>query len=141
MSVEELATRGESQLLAYAAEMEPDLELDPDWDTFKTMEDQERLVLFGAWSGGELVGFVMAYLSGRVEQKGSLLAYHQGLYVEPEHRGAQVGHRLIRAVVDVATAAGATGYHMHAPRGSVFEQMLPKVGFEPYATLFKMGLG
>ncbi len=70
------------------------------WARWRTREDFERQVA-GAWrvvgcyaEDGEMVGFARAFSDGVG------LAYLADVYVLPAHRGAGLGRRIVRAMVE-----------------------------------------
>jgi len=143
ISTDDLRKEGIGLMRAYALEMEPGLAdiLDPDWETYRAMEAAGRLLIAAAWVGDEeMVGFGMVCLMGRPEVRTSLHAYHQALYVTPEHRHGGVATALIETLSTRAEAGGATEIHMTSPLGSGFDGLLPKLGFAPIATVFRKEL-
>lgn len=61
----------------------------------------------GAWTEGELVGFIM---NGIGDWQGRLTAYDAGTGVVPAHRGRGVAGDLFRAAVPLLKGAGVTQY-------------------------------
>lgn len=79
-------------------------------DLAEIKEDPARNAVFvAALPDGELVGFVEAALRKWAEGcSTSPVGYIEGWYVQPEHRRAGVGGRLIEAAEDWARARGCT---------------------------------
>lgn len=79
-------------------------------DLADILEDPTHNAVFvAALPGGELAGFVEASLRKWAEGcSTSPVGYIEGWYVQPEHRLAGVGGRLIQAAEDWARAQGCT---------------------------------
>jgi hypothetical protein len=69
-----------------------DIPLDPDIDTYNTMEVIGALRCFTAREQGRLVGYAVFFIRHNLHYRSSLQAMQDVLFVLPEHRG-RVGHQ------------------------------------------------
>lgn len=108
-------------------------------DTYRALEAQGMLIAVGAFDGGTLVGYAFAIVSPHLHY-GTPYAQHDLLYLDPEHRAGSNGVRLMREVEREATARGAEFILWHAKPGSVFADLLHRLGYAVEETQYRRPL-
>jgi GNAT superfamily N-acetyltransferase len=84
---------------------------------------------------GRIAGFVLGRTLGSNDFLPKTVLYLEGLYVLPEVRRRGVGHTLLAATAELATAEGATDvYAVPIPGSRGVQRFLARVGFAPAAT-------
>ena len=109
----------------------PDIEFDPDWETYAKLEEAGRLHIFTARVAGELVGYSVHIVAPNLHYKRSLQAVQDILFVHPAHRRGFVGYKLIRFADSELEAFGVqVSYHHSKATHPALGRLLERQGYE-----------
>ena len=105
------------------------------WARFSN--DHEPVHAFVAEQNGQLIGLVH-YIFHRSTTRLTDVCYLQDLYVNKDFRGAGVGRQLIKAVYDVAQAAGSTRVYWQTQDSNtaartLYDKVAKHLGFIVYS--------
>ena len=126
-----LAPEAEPLRRAHWQEIEPARQPDallPNGAVYRGLEAQGALVVLGAFHAEKLVGYSITLLVPALHAD-RLQATNDALYLEPAHRGGQLGLALIRGTERVVRERGAAELFWSARIGSTFDHLLPRLGY------------
>lgn len=83
------------------------LNLDPFWERYEVLEDQERLVIWVVEYDDEIVGYTCSVLAEHMHNRLQLQLMNDAIYVKPTVRTKGVGGLLMRATEETAVESGA----------------------------------
>lgn len=113
----------------------PDLEPDPDYESYLWLEIKGTLHSVGAFDGDRLVGFVN-YVTTKIPHfKGKTLASSESLWVDLDYRKTGVGRELIEAAERFAKEDGCYGIYWGVKKGTRAEKLFEKIA-TPMNVLF-----
>lgn len=119
------APNAQELLDAYSAECSiPEIgKTDPQPQMYEDMEKRGMLACFGAYVGGNLVGFgtLVTYI---VPHYGLRNGISESLFVDRAHRKSSIGLALLAKLVDEARKAGCVSFQCTAPVGSALDRIL-----------------
>lgn len=68
-------------------ELHKDSELDPDWDRYALLENNNSLIIFTARLEGKLIGYNIFFLSMSLHYKTQYVATQNLIFIHPDKRG------------------------------------------------------
>lgn len=107
----------------------------PDVAQYLALEQQNALVVVGAFEGDTLVGF-MACALNYAPQYGAFVGMTMVLFVGKAHRKHGTGSRLVALMEDEARKRGAVGIVIGAPSDSRLAKAAPLLGFRETNRLY-----
>lgn len=100
------------------------IKLDPDFDTYLSMEESGMLSTITVRDDGRLIGYQLAILTHNMHYKSSYEALVDIYYIHPDYRKGRVGIKLFKFCEEVYRAKGinkiSTSCKLHHDIGSVF---------------------
>jgi len=105
------------------------MELAPNWDAYRALEQCGALLALIAYLDGEIVGYSVNFIGPHMHYSGLRYAHNDALYVKPEHRGGRLGLKLMRETEWLAREKGARMMMWHAKPGTALERILPRLGY------------
>ena len=72
------------------------IKLNPDWDAYHALEQNQRLKIFTARSEEELVGYFVVITGSNLHYKDHVFAVNDILYLKKEYRKGRTGIKLIK---------------------------------------------
>jgi GNAT superfamily N-acetyltransferase len=103
--------------------------------TYRLLEGSGVFTAYGAFWGGDLVGFV-AVLAPVIPHYGVAIAVTESLFVAKAHRKTGAGIRLIRTAEAQARHAGSPALLVSAPAGGRLAEVLPGLGYRETNRVF-----
>lgn len=104
-------------------------------ETYIPMEVTGMLHPFGAYKGGELVGFI-SVLTPVLPHYGATVAVGESFFVSAPHRKGGAGLRLLKEVERVAAEQGSPGIFISAPLTGMLVEILPRRGYTECSRMF-----
>ena len=115
--------------------------LNPDVDTFRTLEDAGLLLIVTARDEGNLIGYHVSIVRPHLHYKHSLTAYADMYFMHPHYRQGMTGVRLFKFVEQVLRDMGVDriyqGTKLHKDMGRLFERL----GYKETERLFVKWIG
>jgi len=108
---------------------------DPIIEVYQALEADGKLIAFGAYCDGEMVGYSVAILGNHLHYR-FLYCQHDVLFLRKDQRRGGVGLRLMQITEEAAKEAGAKFMTWHAKHDSPFKALLEKRGYGVEETLF-----
>ena len=110
--------------------------LKPDAETYRRLEQQDKLVSVGAFDGDELVGYSVNLLHNHLHYADLVVAMNDVLYLAPEYRQGSAGRRLLDATEKAVRTRGARMLCWHAKPETALNAILPRLGYGVQDVIF-----
>jgi GNAT superfamily N-acetyltransferase len=110
-------------------------QIDPHLPMYRQLEAAGVLHAFGAFSGDELVGFLLMIVSP-VPHYSAVVANTESFFVKDGHRKGGTGVRLLKMAEEHAKNLGAVGVFVSAPSGGRLSRAMPLLGFRETNRVF-----
>lgn len=105
------------------------VKLNPDWETYKKLEEQNQFFLFTARIDGELVGYSAFFLKPHIHYKDLLVASNDVLFLKKEHRAGRIGLKLIKYSEQRIKELGANKITWHIKVTNDFRPMFHRMNY------------
>jgi GNAT superfamily N-acetyltransferase len=106
---------------------EPGLEVDPDFERYRKLDEADILLCFTAREGEELIGYVIYVVSTSRRHRTVLCGYGEAFYIKPDYRGH--GPQLLRAAHQALIARGVRRLGWLVDEESTLARLLLKCEF------------
>lgn len=143
-TIDELLARGGKLFEAHYREIsrvQHLAKLRPDWHRFKQLERAGKLLVLGAWSGLELLGYSVTIIDSHLHYQDLVVATNDVFFVDASVRGRFVGREMQRETERLSRVRGARLITGHAKPGTTMERWLREIhGFRVEETIFSKEL-
>ena len=117
------------------------IKLNPDFDTYKTLNDAGILRIFTARQDGLLVGYFLVMVTPHIHYKDHSFAMNDIIYVHPKWRGATVAYRMIKHVENALKEDGVSVLIINMKTHSPFDRLLEGLKFTNTERLYSKYIG
>lgn len=117
------------------------IKLNPDWDAYYSLEAQDKLRIFTARSGEELIGYFVVVVSTGLHYKDHLFACNDVIYLSPEYRKGFTGVRLIRFAENCLKADGVSVLTINTKVHQPFDRLMDFLKFKNVERVYSKYLG
>lgn len=118
-----------------------DFVFNPDWETYKRMEELDALRVYTARNEGELVGYAGYTVSHNMHYKDSKHAVQDVLYLKPDRRGVMTGVSLIKFADQQLAEMGVVLVSHHVKVKNDFSPILERMGYEQAEKIYEKRIG
>ncbi len=115
-----------------------DIELEPDFDAWFTLDRAGLLASYTVRREGELVGYALFLVHRHLHFKSHKFASCDSIYVARGERAGGGGMQLLRYIVRDLTERGVAKILMHVPIAHDFGPALKLLGFKATETLYEL---
>lgn len=114
------------------------IELDPDWDSYYSLEKEGYVRIYTAREVGEntLVGYFVVIQSPSLHYKNDIFCVNDIIYVSKEVRGERVGANLIKFAEDDLKSFGVSVLTINTKTHAPFDGLLEKLGYTHIENIF-----
>lgn len=105
------------------------IKLNPDWETYETLEEQGNFKIFTCRDDGKLVGYFAVVVSRNLHYKDHLFASNDVLYLSPEFRKGLTGVKLIKFAEKYLKEDGVSVLVINTKDHKPFDPILNRLGF------------
>lgn len=105
-------------------------ELAPDWDLYRAMEEQGKVLTVVARDQGHVIGYMTTFLYRHPHYRYCIVATNDLFYVAPDYRGQGVAGKLLVFTENELRDRGATVHTMHMKTDFDFSDLMAKTGFD-----------
>ncbi|HEY5993656.1 MAG TPA: GNAT family N-acetyltransferase [Gallionellaceae bacterium] len=112
------------------------MELAPNVDAYRALEQSGALLALVAYREEEIVGYSINFIGQHMHYSGLRYAHNDALYVAPEHRGGRLGLRLMRETERLAKEKGARMMMWHAKTDTTLEKLMTRTGYAVQDIIF-----
>lgn len=96
---------------------------DPQWDTYRFLEENAKFQVIGAYHDDQLLGFVTVMVQV-LPHYGKPIGMTESLFVRKQYRSTGAGLQLIRAAEEYAAIHKAVGFLVSAPALGKLERLM-----------------
>lgn len=107
-----------------------DIALDPDKETYATLQARGELRCYTARDAGRLVGYGFFLVRPNLHYRGSRQAHQDVLFLHPDYRRGRTGVQLIRVAERRLQAEGVQVVYHHAKLTNKVGELLERLGYE-----------
>ena len=114
---------------------------DPNWDLYKSLEDNNALFIFTARDKGKLVGYFSVVKTPSLHSRGKFIFCNDVIYLHREHRRGFVGVKLFRFVESCLRDDGCTNLQVVFTDKYDITPLLLRLDYSHIETKFEKRLG
>lgn len=104
--------------------------LNPDWDAYRLLESQGKLLVLAAFIDGKMVGYSANIVARHLHYFDLVVCNNDILFVHKDHRASPIGLRLIKETEKMAKQAGAQMMLWHAKERTALDKIMPKLKYK-----------
>jgi GNAT superfamily N-acetyltransferase len=105
------------------------IKLNPDWDTYHTLENSGKLRIFTARVKEELVGYFVVITGSNLHYKDHVFAVNDILYLKKEYRKGRTGIKLIKFAEKYLRDDGVSVLNINTKVHKPFDVLMEHMGF------------
>lgn len=105
------------------------IKLNPDWETYASLEESGMLKIFTARDGEQLIGYFVVIVRRHIHYKDHLFAGNDILYLSPEYRKGRTGPDLIKFAEKYLKEDGVSVLVINTKVHRPFDSLLEWLGF------------
>jgi len=105
------------------------IKLNPDWDAYHALEQNQRLKIFTARSEEELVGYFVVITGSNLHYKDHVFAVNDILYLKKEYRKGRTGIKLIKFAEKYLKDDGVSVLNINTKVHKPFDVLMEHMGF------------
>lgn len=105
------------------------MRLDPDYDTYRLLDDAGRLTIVTVRDSGDLIGYFIVLIHPHLHYKNMTVANSDIFYIKNEYRGTGVSYRMFKYVIDLVERKGADCFYASYKTAHEHEKFFKKLGF------------
>lgn len=105
------------------------IKLNPDWDAYHALEQNQRLKIFTARSEEELVGYFVVITGSNLHYKDHVFAVNDILYLKKEYRKGRTGIKLIKFAEKYLRDDGVSVLNINTKVHKPFDVLMEYMGF------------
>lgn len=116
------------------------IKLNPDWNTYYDLEDNNKLKIFTARFDDALIGYFIVIISVHLHYKDHLFATNDILYMHPDHRKGFAGIKLIKYAERCIKEDGISVMTINVKEHKSFGVILERLDYTPVETVYSKAL-
>lgn len=101
--------------------------LNPDYETYFTLQDNNKLLTLVIQDGDSIVGYSVNILNKNLHYADVIMCSNDLIYIHPSYRKGMLGIRLIKETEKLAKQKGAHIMYWHAKPDTNLAKLLPKM--------------
>ena len=109
------------------------VKLDPDWDSYRQLDADGKLVIFTARDDAALIGYAFFFVSRHIHYKSLVVASNDVLFIKKEHRLGMVGVKFLKFCDSNLSMADKIVWHVKPTPD--FSPILHRLGYKYEDTL------
>ena len=114
--------------------------LEPDWDLYQALENNNSLKVFTVRCEGQLIGYFTVVISPSLHSKGSFVVSNDAIFLHPHYRNSSIGIRLFKFVEDCIKEDGFGQLQITYTDKYNISSLLTKLGYCKVETKFEKRL-
>lgn len=112
------------------------IKLNPDWNTYYDLEDNNKLKIFTARCDNVLIGYFIVIIHVNLHYKDHLFASNDILYLHPDYRKGFAGIKLIKYAEKCIKEDGVSVMTINVKEHKSFGLVLERLNFNPIETVY-----
>jgi len=105
------------------------VKLNPDWDVYRSLEEQGKLKIFTARDGETLVGYFVVVVGVNMHYKDHTFACNDIIFMHKDYRKGFAGIKLIKFAKKCLTEDGVSVLTINTKVHQPFDKVLERLGF------------
>ena len=114
--------------------------LDPDWELYQILEDNDALKVFTARSDGKLVGYFSVVISPNPHSRGKFIVANDVIFLHPDYRKGFFAAKLFKFVEKCLQDDGYEHLQITYTERFDISSLLSRLGYTKVETKFEKGL-
>jgi GNAT superfamily N-acetyltransferase len=111
--------------------------LNPDWDIYQTLEDNNSLRIFTCRYNNKLIGYFVVILTPNIHSKGNLIAVADVIFLDKEYRSGLIGYKLFKFSEACIKEDGIKTLHVTTTEENPIDSLMMKLGYLKVETKFE----
>jgi GNAT superfamily N-acetyltransferase len=116
------------------------VKLDPDWDSYKSLEKQGSLYVFTCRDDNKLVGYFTALIVPNLHSKGHFRVMNDAIFLDKPYRKGFAGVRLIKFAEDCIKQDGHSTLLINTTEINPIDKLMDRLGYTKIVTSFEKEL-
>lgn len=112
-------------------------DLNPDWDTYRLLEERGLYKVFTARVGGTLVGYFGVFIAPSMHSKGHIMPMADAFYLKKEYRNSRIGIRLFKFVEKCMKEDGHKSLCVISTESYPLDKLLNRLKYTKVETRFE----
>ena len=125
----------------HSVEVEDKNTVDPDWETYKDLENNGALRIFTCRDGKKLVGYAVFVVTTGLNDLTQLYAQNIVLFLDKEYRKGLMGLKLIKFAEKCLMEDGVHSMSISVRNTVPFDPLLKRNGYEPLERVWTKKVG
>ena len=117
------------------------IKLNPDWEAYQKLEDDNRLKIFTARKSKQLVGYFVVLLGTNIHYKDHVFASNDIIYLHKDYRKGFAGVRLIKFAEKCLKDDGVSVLLINTKIHRPFDKLLERLKFKPIERVYSKFIG
>ena len=117
------------------------IKLNPDWEMYEALNKIDRLRIFTAREGEELVGYFIVLIHKHMHYQDHIYALNDIIYIKPEKRGSTLAYRLIKYVEKELKDSGVSVLMVNMKTHAPFDRLMEGCGFSNVERVYSKYIG
>lgn len=117
------------------------IKLNPDWDAYHALEQNQRLKIFTARAKEELVGYFVVITGSNLHYKDHVFAVNDILYLKKEYRKGRTGIKLIKFAEKYLRDDGVSVLNINTKVHKPFDVLMEHMGFDLVERVYSKYIG
>lgn len=128
---------------AHADEVRPyrEFSLNPLWEIYEQLEDDDKVVMYVARDGDDIIGYVIYFVSESLHYRNEVFATMDIVYLDPEYRGGNTAEILLQEAEDYLYSIGVTMIDMRMKVFASFESLAKHMNYDKMEYVYTKYLG
>lgn len=111
--------------------------LDPDWDSYKLLEDNNSLYVFTCRDNDKLVGYFTVFILPNLHSKGSTRAVNDAIFLDKPYRKGFAGIKLIKFAESCIRDDGHKMLSVSTTEINPIDSLMVRLGYYKVSTSFE----
>ena len=117
------------------------IKLNPDWDAYEALEGDDKLKVFTARDGNNLIGYFVVLVGTNLHYKDHLFATNDIIFLRKDYRKGMTGAKLIKFAEGCLTEDGVSVLNINTKVHQPFDPLLERLGFNCIERVYSKVLG
>ena len=111
--------------------------LDPDWESYKLLEDNKSLYIFTCRDSDKLVGYFTVFILPNLHSKGSTRAVNDAIFLDKPYRKGLVGFKMMKFAESCIRDDGHRMLSVSTTEVKPNDSLMVRLGYSKVSTSFE----
>jgi GNAT superfamily N-acetyltransferase len=114
------------------------IKLNPNYDTYKTLQDLGMLHIVTARDEGRLIGYAITLITPNLHYSDHLFAVNDILFISKKYRGGRTGYRMFKYMEKCYRERGVSVVHIHSKLAHDFAKLMDHLGYSEIEKVYEL---